>query len=337
MSNTLAFVHVGLPKCASTYLQHVWSVDPLYDSLNLNELMNQARKQTTAGTQIPINPIQLPPSQNILMGSSEGFSWSYCNQPQHQAKLWDLHKNSASLIAQAQLTDTILLLVRNPFAYMRSLHEQSIKEGAYASFAEFFRQQRALIEATLDIQAIIEAYQVHFAKVVILNVDELRQTPDSFWQKYQQQLQLAIPEQGINQINEKQQAANSSLGNKLPLLAALNAHSAQLLAAFDQLDEYKATRKQEFETLRSPYANTYRWFHRRLAEYSDQQAFARLGEQLGLSQLNKDAFQKVEVDKAMLDFVETRFITPLQHFEQSIEAEWLQDIKSQLEQYTTIS
>ncbi len=333
MSKTLAFVHVGLPKCASTYLQRAWLEDPLYDSLNLDELMNQARKQTMAGTQIPIGSILLPPSQNILMGSSEGFSWSYCNQPQHQAKLWDLHKNSASIIAEAQLTDTILLLVRNPFAYMRSLHEQSIKEGAYANFAAFFQEQRALIEATLDIQAIIEAYQVHFAKVVILNVDELRQTPDSFWKKYQQQLKVPIPQKGINKSNERRLAANSSLSNRLPLLAALNAHSAQLLATFEKLDDYKTSRQQEFETLRSPYAKTYSKLHRRLAEYSDQQAFAKLGEQLGLNQLNKDEFQKIKVDKAMLDFIATRFIQPLKAYPKSIAIEWLEEIADQISRH----
>ncbi|MEE1672892.1 hypothetical protein SNR37_002303 [Agarivorans aestuarii] len=314
MSKRLQFVHIGMPKCASTYLQNVWHLDQQYQLVNLNTLMEQARK--LAPVQAPGDfqpvPIALPLSKpDFLIGSSEGFSWAYTNQPKLQESIWNLHKVSAQLLSQAALTDTILIMVRSPISYMRSLHEQTIKEGGYGSFATFFQEQRKLIEATVDLKSILFAYQEHFENVVVLNAEELRNSPTDFWKKYQQHLDVSPPLNGIEQVEKDSFSANSSLKSKLYPLALLNRHYNVLTKHLDELDSYRQRMEQEYTTLRSPYPNLSRWINRRLAEFSSEADLAALLEQLGLSGQGADDFQRISIDSEMQRFISDRFLEPL--------------------------
>ncbi len=154
MNYPLDFIHIGLPKCASTYLQNVWNLSNQYNLLDISSVVQTLRGFACGdlsgdfpviGGEIPVD------TDRINIASSEGLVYSYTNQPSKQCFIPLLQSYSAKVLGEANLSKNIIIIVRNPVDWLRSMHEQSIKEGGHESFKEFLENQKLLVLNTLNL------------------------------------------------------------------------------------------------------------------------------------------------------------------------------------------
>ncbi|WP_300530691.1 hypothetical protein [Maricaulis sp.] len=266
------FIHFGLPKCGSTFLQSVWGEDKQYTAANLAQAANAARQLAAKGqlTGLPRLDIGLRARPGTKMvASSEGFSWAYMDQPQLLPKIADLHRVAASLTGAAKLSETALFVVRNPVNWIRSAHEQSIKEGGFGTGAEFLQSHRALIENVLDLAHIRDTYGQHFKRVVFLSADEMRHQPEAFWARYERVLGAPIPKDAaIQRVAEDDSYSNVSLRERMVLLARMNKVMrgvAEAWAGFDPVPPHVAKEREHFL---APFNQARLWAARRVSELS---------------------------------------------------------------------
>lgn len=306
------FIHVGLPKCGSTYLQYLWGSDATYTRKNPSGLVKLCRDLALSGSSqhIDLGPID-PIEGETRVISSEGFTWGWLNQPEQQAAIGPLQETAARVMGDATLADKVLIVVRDPVDWLRACHEQTLKEGGCESYADFLRSQRRLCESVLDLRHLLAVFEERFAEVVVLSADEMKETPLDFWAKYSESLSVAAPDLLSQSDDGLQHNANRRLGKRALLLARLNSLGQTLSGAFQSLDGYYATAKtKEIEQLKPTATVLWKWYHRRLVEFASDEALAPLAEQLDLD--DDGSFQRVFVDPDLLHWIETRYLQPLE-------------------------
>lgn len=306
------FIHVGLPKCGSTYLQYLWGRDATYTRKNPSGLVKLCRDLALSGSSqhIDLGPID-PIEGETRVISSEGFTWGWINQPEQQAAIGQLQETAARVLGNAQLADKVLIIIRDPVDWLRACHEQTLKEGGCESYADFLSSQRRLCETVLDLHHLLAVFADHFAEVVVLSADEMKETPQDFWTKYSDSLSVAAPALPSEDDDAVQHNANRRLGKRALLLARLNSLGQTLSGAFQSLDGYYATAKtKEIEQLKPTATVLWKWYHRRLVEFASDEALAPLAGQFDLD--DDSSFQQVFVDPDLHRWIETRYLQPLE-------------------------
>jgi hypothetical protein len=306
------FVHVGMGKCASTYLQRLWMHDKAYNWLNPDKLVRAIRTiaEVNSGQTIQFAPPQKV-AQRCSVISSEGFSWGWLNDPTKQASIKRLQEASARFIGETGLSGQVLIVVRDPVDLLRAVHEQSIKEGGYAPYPEFLNSQRVLCEGLLDLSFILETFGEFAENVVVLSADELRAAPEVFWTKYASSLGAPKPSQeALKVANAPGPHQNSSLGDRMPILARLNRFAAATTDCYEGLDLCHAVYPQEYGILRPLIGYNRQWLYRRLVEFASDEELHSLVELLAPG--DDDLQGGVFVDQALYDWIETRFLQPLE-------------------------
>lgn len=302
-----AFVHFGLGKCASTFLQGVWSIDPRYTAVNLGQAATAARRLATAGQTENLPRFELgvkPKAGTTMVASSEGFSWDYLRRPALQGRIPDLHRISAFVMGQSGLSQTALFMVRNPVDWVRAAHEQLVKEGDSLSGPDFVSVYRALIEHVLDLRFIADTFGAQFRKLVFLSADELREDPDAFWSRYAKALKVPKPERAsIEAVERDAHVSNRSLKDRLHHLAALNRQFNTVAGAWDALEGLPEAVQKERAGFRPQYDASTGWATRRLAEFAEDETLARLS---GLAATDPD-FVRLPLDEALRQHLLTRF------------------------------
>lgn len=307
-----AFIHVGLGKCASTYLQSLWMNEPRHACANVLQPARAARQAASSEPTGAIPPLRIdlrPRAGQSLVVTSEGLTWGYLNQPGRQKYLPQLHAVSAAMLAAAGLSDTILVIVRNPRDWIRAAHEQAIKEGGWDSAAEFVSRQRGLIEGVLDLRSLLDAFSPRFRKIIILSSDELRADPGTFWTRYEKSTGVSRPgARTVEAVNASDATGNTSLRDRLGFLAGLNRSTTALSDAYAaaELPDFAQTERQQLypELVRGT-----RWASRRLAENADEETIERLSGHFQVD-VTPD-FLDFEIDAGLREHVLTRFVDPL--------------------------
>ena len=263
---------------------------------------------------IPPDAVTRPVVQDegkTCLASSEGFTWGYCNRPRMQGLLDDLHRASVRLLAKAELTDSILIMVRDPVDMVRALHEQSIKQGGVEPFEEFAQKQRGFILGPLNPALILKEYGRYFPRVVILSADELRQDPAVFWRKYSRELGVPGPLPQTRDSCRRNLAANRSLGKSIYDLARLNIHGSRFVYLLDRLQGYGEDHPREFVEFRTFCRANWPSLTRRVAEYATEEQLAVLmGE---ADQETRESFQRVTIDPDLARGINNRCLAPLEN------------------------
>lgn len=308
---SLDFIHVGLGKCASTYLQGLWGADPRYIYMDGSSLVQNVRTAAESGpdARLHVTPPHRGPTSTTVL-SSEGFSWGWINAPVKQFAVANLHKVAARTLGKACLSNRVLIVVRNPVDWLRAVHEQSIKEGGYASFATFIKEQELLCRSVLDLSLILECYRKYFATVVVLSTDELRRTPEQFWQAYEHSLAVPIPsDDAIAHAQKFTRNGNSGLGDRVAVLAAMNRHSLALSSAYKNLSGFEETFPSEYALMKSLVSEGWVWPNRRVAEFGSDEQLAEIASHLAPTNLAE--FCHAPVSRALGEWIAKRFIEPL--------------------------
>jgi len=306
------FIHVGLGKCASTYVQGLWAADQRYAYIDGIRLVQAVRTAAEAGPGacLPVKPLNRRPTQTTVL-SSEGFTWGWINAPEKQFAVENLHRVSARTLGKAALSNRVLILVRNPVDWLRGVHEQSIKEGGDVPFATFLKEQELLCRSVLDLAFILECYRKYFATVVVLSTDELRDAPERFWQAYEERLAAPKPsEEAMVHAQRVSRNGNKGLGDRTAVLAALNRHSMALSSTYTNLQGFEETFPSEYALMKSLVTDGWLWPNRRVAEFGSDKQLAEIASHL--APMDKEAFCRIRLSQGLADWIAERFLAPLE-------------------------
>jgi hypothetical protein len=301
------FIHVGLGKCMSTTLQNMWqrSSNTHFESgVPLVRLANDlVRKHRDNLSELPQFNLQgNPPTGEVQVLSAEGFSYSFLNDP-----------GDANLVGpkQAHLADglkdlspNVLIMVRNPVAWIRSCHAQSIHQGGHQSAQEFIHIQRNIVLENLNLQRLIHIWRSRGVRVVVLPMELYIDSPSQFWFAYENQLGIPMPS---DRDETDGRDRNRSHPDKLPLAAEINRIQQLLKEMVQQGDA--PDRKMVMDGLELVRC----WGARRALEKASDTDIDALSSRL--KPIDKEAFLSFSLDADLLDVVRVSYVEPLRNFE----------------------
>ena len=309
------FIHIGMGKCASTYLQNVFNYEPEYNIIDLRSVVEEVHKNARHGAdpqQFPNININIDRSTIIedkkyTIASDEDFT--FISEPKHYECIKHLHGLSAHFLGKAQISPNILLMIRNPIEWLRAAHEQSIKGGKFGSYSDFYKKEKNYLKHSLDIKKIIQVYSIFF-KVITMAAENLREESDDFWKLFSELLNVTPPNKELlDQAQKNKNFSNSSLKDRSIKLAALNKFSAIKLGCLQALDDYNTFMAEESK-LSILYCEHERWSNRRMVEFASDEQLNNLTAQLyGIESKN---FSHVYIDKEMKEHLLKHFIEPLE-------------------------
>ena len=208
------------------------------------------------------------------------------------------------------MSDTILVMVRDPLDWVRAVHEQSIKEGGFGSAADFVETQRRMVRDILNLDALRKAYETHFKRVVFLSSDELKQAPDAFWGRYESALDTPRPsEDAFSTVAAMDEASNASVQDRVLELAGMNRALNLISDAYEGLPKLPAHAEQERGTLLPPFKMAKRWLARRIVEHAPDEEIAEIA--AALAPQDRESFSAFQLDGQLLGQLERRFVDVL--------------------------
>lgn len=209
------FVHVGMGKCASTFLQSIWTYDEAYTPVLATDLRQACRDMAVDQTLTEI-PVATRPSPDlnglVQVASDEGFTFSFATDTANQDRIERLYEVSAHVLGKSMMTDTVFIMVRDPISWISSVYGQSIKEGNFRSYEQFFKDQNVFIRQSLNMAKIITTFAEQFPRVVVLPLEMLKDDSNQFWQLYASELKAPIPNEDT--LDLARQTANEQFSDE---------------------------------------------------------------------------------------------------------------------------
>ncbi|SEI86805.1 hypothetical protein SAMN05421831_11419 [Allopseudospirillum japonicum] len=207
------FIHIGLMKTGTTYMQNVWfqSKDHCLCWRGMEDFIYFIRDKTIGLDRDP-NEVQIRFDNASVDGQSvvvshESLSTAYLNEPENSYFIRPYIDETAYLLSLLKISETILIVVRDPLSWIRSIYSQSIKQGGYTDAQDFVNQQSMFIQSSLDIKYLCDAYSRHFAKIIILPFELMKDDLHGFWKILSKHTGCEIPEErliyGFKKLNTK--------------------------------------------------------------------------------------------------------------------------------------
>ncbi|MFC0703515.1 hypothetical protein [Marinobacter persicus] len=305
----MSFIHVGMIKTASTYLQSVWLKDEQYALAfsGAGKVVQYIRQSTLRGdfdANYPMN-IELdkqPIADNNVIISSEGFSAAYLTAIEERP-VRTMMGNAAEILGTLNKeTDNVLICVRSPVAWMKSVHAQFINEGQYGNWDRFFAYKEQFLKDALDLEYMLSCYEKFFNNVVVMPFEYLKQDEPGFWEALSSHFDVPRPKVQVEVQNE------SLKGARLRLLSSLNRVSYVLRSG---LSESCVSDGQEIDFLIKNDANYSKWVHRRFCQYASEESLLEACNLLGV-QSEDASFNSVSITREMADWVEDKFIKSIE-------------------------
>lgn len=308
------FVHFGLGKCASTFLQNVWTLDPAYTAVSLDDTAANIRKlalKKPSGNLPKFNLSVTADKTSHMVATSEGLSWGFLKSPEHQHLVPELQALSAKLIGEANVAPAALVMVRNPLDWIRACHEQSIKEGLSDNGRDFIDKNRTLIESVLDLDHISRSLTPYFERIIFLSVDHLSADKKGFWSDYSNLLNAPKPKfKTLKNVSSKEDLINKSLRSRLAHLALLNRQFSLLENTWLSLAPIPNYVSKERESFLPQYQSSTMWATRRVIEYATDDALEKLCGPIS-TQLEDD-FSDIPIDDDLRSHLDKKFCTVLE-------------------------
>lgn len=219
-------IHIGLPKTASTSLQSQWSIrsDINYAADNLLPLIENTRRAIKLGTD-PNELLQYWPqvssTHDVTIFSSEGLSgmpWgNHITLEMHDFG----HYLFANLCREKVKDAQILIFVRSPIDWIRSVYLQMIQEGHTFGFKCFIRHQRNYLSSALNLSAITHHWSEAYGdkNVIIYPFEKLVQSPIQANQEISRALGVS---ESLNLFKLGQKSNTSLNTENIQLLRALS-------------------------------------------------------------------------------------------------------------------
>ncbi|MFD2705612.1 hypothetical protein [Salibacterium lacus] len=257
----IGFIHIGMMKTGTTYMQNIWMKDDKFSlswkgSINyLNVLRDSITKQNLpappAVDQIKLD-IPYQKGQKLVL-SNEGFSTSFLNQHALHHKIPDFINYTSSALSQlSKSTPNVLLVVRDPISWIQSIYVQSIKQGSHGTMEDFMTKSFDFLQHSMDLEHIVNCYKRYFSNVYIMPYELFKNDEDKFWKLLSERFEVPFPKTRI------QENINPSLDLKRThLLSHLNKLSTILTDTLINSKEYRM--QQEKNQIISQYSNGGQW------------------------------------------------------------------------------
>lgn len=325
----ISLLHIGMMKTATTYMQNTWSQDPGV-CLAWNgtfSFLQTLRNGTLAGELKPDDKLDiqidkpLEEGQQVIV-SNEGFSTAFLNGPrEHQQRIPDfIELASAALGELLPQLDNVLVLVREPVSWIRSMHIQSIKEGGFDSAQDFVDKNKDFLTASLNLSHIAAAYSNHFKRLHIAPFELLKEDEEAFWEWLDKRVRVSPP-------TVKGTEKNASLSQSdAYLLAQLNQQANALLDGLRNAEAY--TIQQEKESLLNSFGGCSPWVNRRFAEFASEPQKSAV-KALLKSEAPPEGFFDFQLPPDLIESIRTNFISVLKTAE-GFDSRFTQEYESRL-------
>lgn len=288
-----SLIHIGLAKAASTYIETVWHLSPEHQLYDVAPFLAEAREHIKHGRPLPAmtaNPVGSADAGAAPVISSEGLSQAYLNETAHQRMLPRYRKEIARSVAHAGLARHALLVVREPLSWLRSLHEQSLKQGEHRNFRDFLDHQRAYVTDVADLTALAADWCDAGFSLVVLPVEWLREDEDRFWTTLAEHTGLPTPSRAIlERVRKNRHWLNRTVGDRRPFLQQANRLLAALRTTYGNLKGLPPEFLRERSMLSSYFDASAHWVARRIAEYGTDTDIERLSALLAEIDADSDA------------------------------------------------
>ncbi|RMD91197.1 MAG: hypothetical protein D6807_00210 [Alphaproteobacteria bacterium] len=285
-------VHIGLAKAASTYLQTVWHLSPKHGLHDVRPFLAEACEQVRRGRPLPAmtaNPVGPGDVGGAAVISSEGLSQAYLNETAHQRALPRYRKEIARSVARAGFASQALLVVREPRSWLRSLHEQSLKQGEYRDFRSFLDHQRSYIAGVTDLAALAADWCNAGMSLVVLPVEWLREDEGRFWATLEERTGLPTPPRAIlERVRKNRHWLNRTVADRRSFLQQANRFLAEMRATYGNLKGLPPEFLRERSMLSSQFGGSAHWVTRRIAEYGKDTDIERLSALLAAINADSD-------------------------------------------------
>ena len=305
--------HVGLAKCGSTILQNAWARSTNYSLDKCEGLIKGMKEivisnpnhlndlnQTLERADLNTDVFENTPGQYGVVSNEAITSHSYPSGFNHD----DLSRRSLESFAAvlAPYVDRVLLIIRNPLAFLVSSYCQDVKEGASHGFDAFMSTRRPDMLANLDLASIVRTFSKIDAKITVLPVEMLAGTEKIFWSEYERRLRLPKPNADL--LLSDPVAANKTRSETVPLHRRIN-------AILSELERVVALREwPEGETLLEALSCSRVWSVRRALSVIDEDQLARLAAMIGVPE--RQARTAFELDRDFIDALRESFMSPLE-------------------------
>ena len=288
-------VHIGLAKAASTYLQTVWHLSPQHHLCNVRPFLSDAGERIKRGLTIPALALDAAWSEQDRPApviSNEGLCQAFLNETEHQHAIVRYQREIARSVGQSAFAHHVLLVVREPLSWLRSLHEQSLKQGGHWHFREFLTRQRAFVEAISDLRTLAAFWQEAGLDVTLLPVEWLRDEEDLFWNTLEARTGCPVPPDAARRRARKgRHWRNASVGDRQRFLLMANHFLFGLRKAYGGLKGLPPEFVQERAALARQFDASAHWVVRRVAEFATDRDIDRLVSSLAEMSAAPDADQ----------------------------------------------
>ena len=207
-------IHVGLHKCASTFLQknifpaisgekvtYFRDVHRLADVINSGSEDEYARKKSDLldflQSRYQFDDLKMRDDKNIFLISSEVLckSSKRNNCDIRIKRIYDVFPESE-----------IIIIIRNQIDYIDSIYRQNIKEGSFSKDFDSFLEEFRCGLYNLDYADILEEYYKYYRKdrINLFYLENLRRNPRDFVESVLDCIGIAAPGNiDIKPVNEK--------------------------------------------------------------------------------------------------------------------------------------
>jgi hypothetical protein len=301
------FIHIGLAKCMSTTLQTQWDRSSNYRYQSGHEIAHTCAKfvvqHASELEQLPTINVTAPEGHDeVDVISSESFSFSSLEQPE----MSDHTAAKQRYVAQTMchLSNKVLIVIRDPIQWVRSVHAQSISQGGFSSPQEFVQSHRGVLLNNLHLGRLIEIWQRNGLEVTVLPMEGVTQDAELFWQTYESSLGVPRPDYMTEATGISR---NASRYDRLELAALINRFQHQLSGL---VEKGESPNIQDRTAIRNALALVQRWGARRALHTATEDEVTSIQ-----ALFNPDyfgGFEHFKLDAALIDHLTEHFVAPLE-------------------------
>jgi hypothetical protein len=189
-----ALIHIGLHKTASTSLQQIWHDIPgvslsHHFILKLTDLLRDAVEKDTGLDLAPLQQEQMfhteaktpDPFRIFTNECMSTFAWLRDPAPDRRALYFDA---LGDIFTQLEPNAHVLLVVREPRAWLLSMYKQYLHSGGTMSFRRYLLRHEDWLTGVLNIGSLVEVWRSRYGagNVHILPYEMVRDDMPAFFE-----------------------------------------------------------------------------------------------------------------------------------------------------------
>lgn len=271
---SIGFIHIGMAKTASTYMQNLWIHDPSYalswsiynkQIEQMRHVLRQGKGKMNFDLKLMIDGTYKE-GQSVVV-SHEGFSSSFLNEVKHQTKIPEFISHSCKMLKEMDPSnENLLIVVREPLAWIKSIYIQSVKQGGEGSAQKFIDHQNEFIKHALNLRGLVDEYSKYFDNILVLPFELFKDDEKTFWDIVS--YSFDTPEITFKIKNRVNEALSLE---RVQALSHLNGQTHFITRALQNAKSYNNPREKA--QLISTQMNNSKWTYRRFLEHCSDKEF----------------------------------------------------------------